>query len=180
MKNKLEEYKNCRIIRLVYNSIEKYVSHQGSLNFGYTIVISSPFLLPEGVSFEDACKIISYLSEKVEREENIEPASKHSVARVSHILENYGFQKLNAKDFGYDVTFTHGHGIYNPISTIKSLSIPKAEGVVDFITVGGNVKMFNKTTTKKRYFDWFIPSVSNSNFNEIIGKFRKPEKTNDR
>ena len=95
------KYKDNKI-RLVYVAIEEFNKYVGGKGIGVTFSNSSCFFLPEGMSFENAFKVISYLSEKVEKENDIEPASQHSVAMVSHLLESYGFKKDERSKQGYN------------------------------------------------------------------------------
>ena len=50
-------------IRLVYVYLEKFISRM-DYRLGETYGITSPFTLPDGMTMEDVCKVISYLSEK--------------------------------------------------------------------------------------------------------------------
>ena len=88
-------------IRLIYASIETFHMIGSGQKIGKTFGVSSPFFLPEGVSLEEAFKIVSYLTEKVERENDIEELSEQSVALVSRLLENYGFKKVETNDKGH-------------------------------------------------------------------------------
>lgn len=55
-------------IRLFYVAFTPFVVYDdGIMKLGQTYGISSPFKLPEGMSIEDACKVVSYLSDLVEK-----------------------------------------------------------------------------------------------------------------
>ena len=82
-------------IRLVYIGLAPYNSYAGGKKIGETLLASPTFALKEGMSMEEAYKVISYLSLKVERDYHLNPGCRESVIRVCSILENYGFKKVN-------------------------------------------------------------------------------------
>lgn len=148
--------KNLPAIRLFYVSFELFNRYGGNeLVIGQTYGISCPFRLPRDMSIEDACKVVSYLSDKVEKENNLEPASEKSVMLVSEILSKYGFQKVESKEKG------HFHVVSVPNSgTINSLAGKEIEGAVDLFTVGCDFKVFKKSDLNYRYFDWYSKDIT--------------------
>ena len=157
-----EEYKN-KAIRLVYIDIDHYISKQLKMSYlDQDYFISSPFELPEGMSLEDAYKVVSYISETTEREEELQPASQASVSLTSAQLENYGFKKQPAKQEGY----IHSRRICDDMpKSIRSCcnSVPN---VVDLFTVA-NMTNFKKTNLSDRYFEWFTPNVTKEEIEKI-------------
>lgn len=152
-------------IRLMYVRFEKFYRYYNEgYRIGTTLGVSSPFMIPKGMSLESACKVISYLSEKVEKENNIEPASEDSVALVSKLLEDYGFKKM-------DVDYTPGH--YHSVSEPRSFSKINTsfddpiESTYDLITVDGDNKLFKKSVLGTRYFDWFKEGFSKEDIIEV-------------
>ncbi len=154
-------------IRLIYISLEKFNQYgTGEEKIGQTLGISNPFKLPKGMSLTDACRLVSYLSEKVEQENNLEPACEKSVAMVSHLLPQYGFEKIEAH--------THGHFhsvaeycVHRKITTIFS---KKLDGVTDLMSVGGDFELFKKCDLHDRYFDWFFEGVTKEEAEQICQK----------
>lgn len=167
-----KETRSIRMIRLFYVAMEKFRRYStNEMCVGHTYGISSPFILPEGMTIEDANKVISYLSEKVEKENNIEPCTEKSVVMVSDILEQYGFQKVDNIESG------HFHSVdkYDPFRKIGSF-LPvcqKVAGVVDLFTVSGDLKLFHHSSFDSRYFDWFTPRVSKQEVDEIYNNIGK-------
>ena len=153
-------------IRLVYVGYEKFNAYDGFAKLGETGCYSFPFYLPTGINLEDSCKIISYLSEKVEKELNLEPASQKSVMAVSGILEDYGFEKIDH----YKPNRYHSTSFYTPTMSINSTGYKHIPGIVDLITYGGQEKHFEKSTHGENYFDWFTENVSK---NEIFDIYEK-------
>ena len=169
---KADYTKRIPTIRLYYTAYEKFFRYGSSqLKVGQTHGISSPFRLPNEMTLEEACKVISYLSDKLEKENNLEPGCEQSVAMVSHILDKFGFEKVESSEHG------HYHCIsdYSPIHRIQSpfnICNP-IEGVVDLISVGGDFKIFKKTKVSERYFDWYTPNVTKEEIQQIYKGIRK-------
>lgn len=173
---KTEKQKPNRI-RLVYVAIGKYLSYDTSeIRTGETYNITSEFILPSGMSMKDACKVVSYLSEKVEREDNLDEASPSSVAKVSNILEQYGFKKVENCPHGRFHRTKDVHGNFlSSFSTFEDVDeqikvddvLAEKPGIVDLFTVGGDFRLFTRTPMDKRYFEWFTPRVKREEIEKI-------------
>ena len=176
---KTEKQKPNRI-RLVYVAIGKYLSYDTSeIRTGETYNITSEFILPSGMSMKEACKVVSYLSEKVEREDNLDEASPSSVAKVSNILEQYGFKKVENCPHGRFHRTKDIHGNFlSSFSTFEDVDeqskvddvLAEKPGVVDLFTVGGDFRLFTRTPMDKRYFEWFTPRVKKEEIEKIYAK----------
>ena len=151
-------------IRLVYVGFGSYNSHSGGRKLGETLWASPQFSLKEGMSMEDAYKIISFLSLKVERDYNLAPGCRDSVVRVCSILEKYGFKVVSEEGkTNYHATLTC------PVSKIM-LPLIKVDNCVDLYTVDGNFDLFRRSNLYVNYFEWFKDNVKCSEFNQIINK----------
>ena len=153
-------------IRLYYIALQKFMKYgSDQMMVGQTYGVSSPFRLPNGMTFEDAFKVVSYLSDKVETENELNPASEESVVMVSQMLDKYGFSRVEGEEKGP----YHAICEYRPFYKIKP-AFPvgeKIEGVVDLFTVGGDFKIFKKTDLYDRYFDWYIEGISQQEIADI-------------
>ena len=159
-------------IRLCYVALEKFVCHMGALKLGTTIGVTSEFFLPHRMTIEQACKVVSYLSEKVEKQYGLQPGCEKSVALVSRELEKYGFNKREDCDFK-----GHFHSIQEYVPFVKIPVTFGAEknyqpfetktGVTDLFTVGGDFKLFKRTKLYSQYFDWFTSGVTKEEIAEI-------------
>lgn len=164
-------------IRLCYIALEKFYRYgSGEPKIGETICISSPFKLPKNMSLSDACKVISYLSEKVETENLIEPASEASVALVSQMLNDYGFKKQEACEHGH----FHSVGDYPAkVCVTHPQALQESADTTTFLfTVGGHFKVFKKSNLYDRYFDWFTPNVTKEEIEKIYDKANANTKPN--
>ena len=151
-------------IRLMYVRFEKFISHEDITKLGTTLGVSSPFMIPKGMSIENACKVISYLSEKLEKEYNVEPASEDSVALVSRELSKYGFEKLEC-----DYTPGHYHSVsqYHLLNKIETEFDESLKATTDLITFDGSKKLFKKSVLGGKYFNWFTENVTEKDVIDI-------------
>lgn len=161
-------------IRLCYVSFDPFIGYDdGMRKVGQTYGISSSFKVPNGMSIEDVCKVVSYLSDKVEKENGLEPACERSVIMVSNILEDYGFKKIETKNKGH----FHSVSQYDSFQTITT-SLPasgKVAGVVDLFSVDGSFKIFKKSDLFNRYFEWYTEGVTSSEVADIYNNINKTE-----
>ena len=164
-----EEVKN-KAIRLVFVDIDYYTSKQLKASYlDQNYFISNPYSLPDGMSLEDACKVVSFISETTEREDELQPASQASVSLTSAQLENYGFKKQPTKQEGY----RHSRRICDGLpKSIRSCCKP-VPNVVDLYTVA-KMQNFKKTNLSDRYFEWFTPNVSNEEIVQIYDRINLP------
>lgn len=163
--SKSDKFNAIRMIYIAYSKYNDYSSNEKKLE--QTYCVSSPLLIPQGINIEEACKIASYLSEKVERENNLEPACEQSVALTSQILQEYGFMKLK----GYNHGHYHVKGKFPRRKTGTALlSSEKINGVVDLITIDGDPIIFKQSEIYNRYFDWFTANVSETEIKYIYEK----------
>ena len=57
------------IIRLMYINMRPYYNID-QVSLAKHFIVTSPLILPEGMNLEEACKFISYLTDKAEKENN--------------------------------------------------------------------------------------------------------------
>ena len=164
--------KRIPTIRLCYVAMEKFKRYgTEETKVGQTYGFSSPFRLPYEMTIEDACRVVSFLSEKVENENNIEPASEQSVAMVSKVLTSFGFDRVESRPHGH----IHAVSEYDPMRRIRSeaLGCGEIDGVVDLFTIGGDFKVFERSDLYDRYFDWFTEGVTKQDIVDIYKNIRK-------
>lgn len=162
--------KRIPTIRLYHVTLKKVVINDtNETKIIQTYRISNPFRLPNEMNMKDACKVISYLSEKIETENNLEPGCKESVSMLCNILRDYGFEKVESKEGGnYQIVSD-----YNPLRKIKSnrfSACQKLEGVEDLFVFNGDLKLFKKSELNNRYFDWFTENVTKQDVEDIYKK----------
>ena len=151
-------------IRLVYIALEKF-NRGDEVRIGETVIQSSVFELPRSMSYEEANKVVSYLSEKLEKEKKLEPACMKSVGAVASILEDYGFKKVSN-----NASYTHK--TLSRFPSKDNLSINEIYGVKYLWTVGGDFRLFKRTDYMDRYYEWFREGISQDEIIEIYENCR--------
>lgn len=107
-----------------------------------------PFLLPKGMSRDDAFKVLSYLTDYIEGNLGIEECSRKSVELLEKTLdlERLDFRRLN-------------------ISTDKI-----EEDIIDLFTVTGRLLLFKNSKYYSKYFEWYTEGVT---FEEVEAIYKK-------
>jgi len=161
----MKDKKLSNKIRMVYVSYESYYQN-GDLStpkrFGHTCYQSKQFRIPDGMTPEEACRVISCLSDCIEKENHLHEGSLKSVKMTADILPNYGFEAVensNCKD-------SHGTGLLIPFAKLGCFCEP-VEEVTDLITYGGEERLFRRSEIKKRYFEWYTADVTKEDVEQI-------------
>ena len=104
-----------------------------------------PFKLPEGMRRDDAFKVLSYLNDFIERNDEIEPLSLKSVRTLDSVLDldRFGFKHVEEND---------------------------EEKIIDLFTVTGRLLLFEKSKLYKKYFEWYTEGVTRDEVLEIYNK----------
>lgn len=152
-------------IRLFYVEMEKFYAQDNTTKIGTTLDISKTLLLPNNMTMEEACKVVSYISEKVERENMLEPACFKSVSLTAKELEKFGFDVMESHKGAGHYHYVSENMLFQKIRFSNS-----KEGVTDLFTVGGQFKTFKKSDMHERYFEWFTSGVTTQ---EIIDIYRR-------
>lgn len=102
----------------------------------------STFKLPEGMTREEGFKILSYLTDFIEKREDVEEASEKSVITLDKILdlERFGFKKVKEKD---------------------------ESKIADLFTVAGRILRFKKSKYYDKYYNWYTENVRRSEIEKI-------------
>lgn len=110
----------------------------GPKNVGRMDFYFKPFLLPQGMRREDAFKVLSYLTDYIERTRHLTPCSYDSVAFLDKMLEldKLGFVKLNTSLDKY------------------------SDEVIDLFTVTGRLLLFQQSKYYQKYFEWYTENVT--------------------
>ncbi len=157
-------------IRLVYFSLEKYKDHDDYPRLSQGFGMSCAYILPENMSIENACKVVSYLSELIEQKHNLEPACPRSISLVDNELERYGFVRIKDGWSGY----IHGTSYYTSRAIELSPTLQRVynqgNGAVDLFTVGGDLKLFKRTNLYNRYFEWFTSGITKDEVKDIYNQ----------
>lgn len=104
-----------------------------------------PFKLPSGMTKEDAFKVLSYLTDYIEKDNNIAPASFKSVRILNDVLniERLGFKRVDT-----------------------NLSSDSSD-VINLFTISGRIRLFKKHKLYNKYFEWYKEGVTKEDVVEI-------------
>lgn len=107
-----------------------------------------PFKLPQGMTREEGFKIISYLTDCVEKRDNIEPYSLKSIITLDKILdlERFGFTRVEEQD---------------------------ENKILNLFTVSGRLELFKKSELYSKYFEWYIENITLEEVTKIYAKYNK-------
>lgn len=105
-----------------------------------------PFELPNGMSREDGFKVLSYLTDFIEKRDDVDEASWKSVRTLEGVidLERFGFKRLNF--------------------------VPSKEEVIDLFTVSGRIRRFKESEYYSMYFNWYTPNIAKEEVEKIYQK----------
>ena len=132
---------NKKIYRLRY--VEFYLKNNKGI--GLVDWPCIPFTIPKGMSEEEAFKVLSYLTDFIEKKDEIKECSCASVIVLDEVLnkERFGFKKVDEIN---------------------------ENNITDLFTVGGRFSLFEKSELYKKYFNWYSENIKKSEIEEIYNK----------
>lgn len=138
------------IYRLYYINYHR-IGENRSFNRNNVGVIDwplKPFLLPVGMSREEAFKVLSYLTDYIERILNLEQCSQKSVMQLDEALnlERLCFRRLN-------MSFEND-----------------SDKIINLFTVAGRQLLFKRSKYYEMYFEWYTEGVTYEEVKEIYSR----------
>lgn len=120
-----------------------------SNNVGITEWPFMPFKLPSKMTMEEAFKILSYLTDFIEKNLKLEANSYESVKKLDDILnlERLGFTKLNIK-IGRN-----------------------SDNVINLFNISGRRIIFKKSRRYQKYFKWYTEGITFNEVRDIYSKY---------
>ena len=143
---------NQNIYRLYYvdfHRIGESWRYPDPYNIGVVNWPCKPFMLPNGMTREDGFKVLSYLTDFIEKRKEIEPCSLKSVRTLDGVLdlERFGFTRIN-------------------------IQLPaESEDVINLFTVSGRLLLFKKSKLYPKYFEWYTEGVTLEEVKNIYDKY---------
>lgn len=95
----------------------------------------TPFMLPDNMNREDALKVLSYLTDNIEKRDDVDSCSLYSLKILDGIL--------NLKQFGF-----------------KRVKETDENKILDLFTINGDVSLFKKSKLYSKYFEWYKPDIT--------------------
>lgn len=123
-----------RLYYVDYHRINEYNGCDKN-NIGMIDYPLKPFKFPEGMSREDGFKVLSYLTDDIEKQPDVRPYSLKSVRTLDKVLdlERFGFTRVEESD---------------------------EEKILNLFTVTGRLLLFQKSKLYPKYFEWYTEGVS--------------------
>lgn len=139
---------NQNIYRLYYVNYHRIGEYNGrnDNNIGIVNWQCRPFIFPKGMTREEGFKVLSYLTDFIEKRKDTEPCSLKSVRTLDAILdlERFGFTRINEND---------------------------ENKILDLFTVSGRIKLFKESKLYPRYFEWYVKNVTLKEVTNIYAKY---------
>ncbi len=124
------------------------------INYAATCV----YKLPDGMTIEDANRVVSYVTRLNNSKYSIVPSTESSMQFAGASLQEFGFKKESKHEADYN----HAHVFCEydselPDFTINTNNVVKTdiEGVVDLMTIGGNQFLFMHSDLAPKAYPWF-------------------------
>lgn len=123
-----------RLYYVDYHRINEYEGCDCN-NIGMIDYPLSPFKMPEGMSREDGFKVLSYLTDDIEKQPDVGPYSLKAVRTLDNVLdlERFGFTRVEEID---------------------------EDKILNLFTVTGRLLLFQKSNLYPKYFEWYTEGVS--------------------
>lgn len=140
---------NQNIYRLYYvdfHRINEYFRFPDPSNIGVVDWPFEPFMLPNGMTREEGFKVLSYLTDFIEKRDDIDPCSLKSVNMLDGALdlERFGFTRIDEKD---------------------------EDKILNLFTVSGRLLLFKKSEFYSKYFEWYSEGVTLEEVENIYNKY---------
>lgn len=133
-----------RLYFVNYHRIQEYDGRQDN-NVGVVDWPCKPFMFPYGMTREEGFKVLSYLTDFIEKRDDVEECSLKSVRTLDGILdlERFGFKRVQEND---------------------------ENKILNLFTVSGRLLLFKKSELYNKYFEWYIDNVT---LEEVISIYSK-------
>lgn len=134
-----------RLHYINYHRIQEYYGRQDN-NIGVINFSCEPFMFPKGMSREEGFKVLSYLTDFIEKRDDTEPCSLKSVRTLDGVLdlERFGFKRVKEED---------------------------ENKILDLFTVSGRLLLFKRSELYQKYFEWYIENVTLEEVMDIYAKY---------
>jgi len=133
-----------RLYYVNYHRIREYDGRNDN-NIGVIDWRCKPFMLPKGMTREEGFKVLSYLTDFIEKRDDTEPCSLKSVRTLDGVLdlERFGFTRINEDD---------------------------ENKILNLFTVSGRLLLFKRSELYPKYFEWYVKNVTLSEVKKIYAK----------
>ena len=133
-----------RLYYINYHRIGEGYGHRKN-NIGIINWRFNPFILPKEMTREEGFKVLSYLTDFIEKREDTESCSFKSVSTLDGVLnlERFGFTRVEEKD---------------------------ESKILNLFTVDGRLLLFKRSNLYSKYFEWYVENVTKEEVESIYAK----------
>lgn len=181
-------------IKLVFVQLEDYTHEPSNTKMIKGIVNQSPvYKIPQGMTLEEATRVLSYVNELIESNFEIDYDSMECQKLVQKYLPNYGFeiatketeemQKQRLNDIN-EISYHHGSNSsqqeYKYNKDDMSTQITKVDdgssmhivlnevpNTADLFVVSGNWNEFKHSDAYPKYASWFTPLIETGEMQDL-------------
>lgn len=153
-------------VRIRSVSLRKYLS-KGVENISQVCFTTTPLIFPEGMTFEEGCKVLSYM---LVREAGRGALFLHSAENVASLLKVLHEFDMKA-DRRYSCSDTYCTYPYDPTKKIQVKSVfdreKSIDGVQDLFLPDCDKGLFEQSNLYDKYFDWVYEDVTQEDVEKI-------------
>ena len=139
---------NQNVYRLYYVNYSRIFEYSGcrddnSILFNWSC---KPFMMPDGMTREEGFKVLSYLTDFIEKRDDIGTCSLTSVETLDDVLdlEEFKFKRIVEND---------------------------KNRIIDLFTVTGRLLLFKNSELYSKYFEWYTSDVTLEEVKNIYAKY---------
>ena len=160
-------------IRLIYVKMKNYKSSimEDTEYLDKQYYISSCFKAPEGMNVGEACKILSYTTQNIIKENKKRTIENGIDCITDSLVKNYGFIETHPEQYHGFFTITQGKDNW---TTMQATICSPIDSVTDLFMVAGNKLIFSRSPLSKRYFEWYNPNITKEDVEKIYQKIGLP------
>lgn len=144
---------NIDKVRLIYVNLTKHLNvYTDETKLEATIGTGEVFNIPNDVTLDKLCELVSITMLKVEKEKNLEECSRESFLATNRLLKERYLKVVE----GYKSGCHHTTYNYVPFKKYNLDNLcPEIDSCLDLFVVDCDERLFNKTSLKDRYIEWF-------------------------
>ncbi len=141
-------------IRLCYVEM-----HEDCIGRGYPVLstkygISSPFVIPQKMTLDQAYQVVSYLMCKAKKDNRYKKGSIECVEAAAKMLKDYGFNQRINPVFKTQIKNTQLSRNKKMYTGFKSDAFTK-----DMFVVNGSARLFDQTDLNDKFCLWYSPTT---------------------
>lgn len=156
-------------IRLFYAEYDYFEDDEKNKKYDVTLNVSQQYVIPQGLSINDAYKIVSYECMNMAQHQGLAVESELTLTLASEQLPKYGFKPVENSQSGYL------HYVTDNIQSPFPAAFQSKAGTQDLFLIGGDYGLFKKSSNANRFAKWFKTGVSKKDIDKICENVKASE-----